>query len=386
LDYAIPDLYLAASSESKTKLLTGFKAAPFVEPATGLAYFRARWYDPSTGTFLTPDPMGYQDSSNLYAAFGNDPVNNSDPLGMSFVNDYVDQFVIPYAKWFAGKSPTLASAVGWGIGVYESALEMGYSGTLPGQVEMISGIAQAYYSAMREGYRQDGALGVVAGGAEVWANTVQGIMLGLPVVNTIRQIAAIPEAYDAGSFEGGRQVGRATFSLGLDATLAYGVYRGVTGSASSPPGSRAALIEANRARSASLRAKYGRISIDVINERIAARTVEARLVRVAKSAFKYEVEQLSGQPGMGRARMGKIAEVRATRTLRRWAERQGIQLGEGGLRFQVRGESSVPDVVYDPGRLIIDFKLTPKAIRWQQSVAFRHDFPGYNSTYVFGTE
>jgi RHS repeat-associated protein len=81
LDYAIPDLYLAASPESKTKLFTGFKAAPFVEPATGLAYFRARWYDPSTGTFLTPDPMGYQDSSNLYAAFGNDPVNNSDPNG-----------------------------------------------------------------------------------------------------------------------------------------------------------------------------------------------------------------------------------------------------------------------------------------------------------------
>jgi RHS repeat-associated protein len=79
--YAIPDLYLAASPDSKTKLLTGFKAAPFVEPATGLAYFRARWYDPSTGTFLTPDPMGYHDSSNLYAAFGGDPVNRSDPDG-----------------------------------------------------------------------------------------------------------------------------------------------------------------------------------------------------------------------------------------------------------------------------------------------------------------
>jgi RHS repeat-associated protein len=79
--YAIPDLYLAASSETKTKLLTGFKAAPFVEPANGLAYFRARWYDPSTGTFLTPDPMGYQDSSNLYAFAGGDPINNSDPTG-----------------------------------------------------------------------------------------------------------------------------------------------------------------------------------------------------------------------------------------------------------------------------------------------------------------
>ncbi len=80
--YTIPDLYLAASTDSKTKLLTGLKAAPFVEPATGLAYFRNRWYDPSTGTFLTPDPMGYHDSSNLYAFAKNDPVNGNDPTGL----------------------------------------------------------------------------------------------------------------------------------------------------------------------------------------------------------------------------------------------------------------------------------------------------------------
>jgi hypothetical protein len=36
----------------------------------------------SDRTVLTPDPMGYQDSSNLYAFAGGDPVNNSDPTGM----------------------------------------------------------------------------------------------------------------------------------------------------------------------------------------------------------------------------------------------------------------------------------------------------------------
>ena len=81
--YSIPDLYLAASPDSKTKLMTGYKAAPFIEPATGLVYLRTRWYDPATGTFLTPDPMGYHDSSNLYAFAKNDPVNRSDPTGES---------------------------------------------------------------------------------------------------------------------------------------------------------------------------------------------------------------------------------------------------------------------------------------------------------------
>jgi RHS repeat-associated protein len=56
-------------------------AHPFTEPMTRLDFVRARWYDPSTGTFLTPDPLGYQDSSNLYAFAGGDPVNGRDPTG-----------------------------------------------------------------------------------------------------------------------------------------------------------------------------------------------------------------------------------------------------------------------------------------------------------------
>jgi RHS repeat-associated protein len=57
------------------------QALPFSEPATGLVYARARWYDPATGSFLTPDPLGYRDSSNLYSFAGGDPVNRRDPTG-----------------------------------------------------------------------------------------------------------------------------------------------------------------------------------------------------------------------------------------------------------------------------------------------------------------
>jgi RHS repeat-associated protein len=61
--------------------ISAFKAAPFVEPMTGHIYMRGRWYDPRTGTFLTPDPAGYRDSASLYSYCGGDPVNCSDPTG-----------------------------------------------------------------------------------------------------------------------------------------------------------------------------------------------------------------------------------------------------------------------------------------------------------------
>jgi RHS repeat-associated protein len=78
---AIHNVYLAASPVSTTKLLTGFKASPFVEPRSGFAFFRARWYSPQDGTWLTGDPFGPIDSSNLHAAFACDPVNGFDPTG-----------------------------------------------------------------------------------------------------------------------------------------------------------------------------------------------------------------------------------------------------------------------------------------------------------------
>ena len=49
---------------------------------TGLYYFRARWYDPVTGRWLSPDPIGISGGLNLYVAFNNDPVNVIDPLGL----------------------------------------------------------------------------------------------------------------------------------------------------------------------------------------------------------------------------------------------------------------------------------------------------------------
>ena len=49
---------------------------------TGLYYFRARWYDPITGRFLSNDPIGISGGLNQYVFCGNNPVNFRDPFGL----------------------------------------------------------------------------------------------------------------------------------------------------------------------------------------------------------------------------------------------------------------------------------------------------------------
>jgi RHS repeat-associated protein len=50
--------------------------------STQLYYVRARWYDPRTKRFMSPDPIGLAGGINPYAFAGNDPVNLGDASGM----------------------------------------------------------------------------------------------------------------------------------------------------------------------------------------------------------------------------------------------------------------------------------------------------------------
>jgi RHS repeat-associated protein len=49
---------------------------------SGLYYYRARWYDPEMGRFITQDPIGFLGGMNLYAYVRNNPVMFADPLGL----------------------------------------------------------------------------------------------------------------------------------------------------------------------------------------------------------------------------------------------------------------------------------------------------------------
>jgi RHS repeat-associated protein len=50
---------------------------------TGLYYYKARYYHPQIGRFLSNDPIGYNDNLNMYAYVHNDPLNYRDPTGRS---------------------------------------------------------------------------------------------------------------------------------------------------------------------------------------------------------------------------------------------------------------------------------------------------------------
>jgi RHS repeat-associated protein len=49
---------------------------------TGLIYYRARWYDPQLGRFISEDPIEFEGGSNWYAYVDNNPLRYIDPLGL----------------------------------------------------------------------------------------------------------------------------------------------------------------------------------------------------------------------------------------------------------------------------------------------------------------
>ena len=76
--------------------------------APRLIYFNARYYDPTTGGFLTEDPS--RKGVNWYAYCENDPINKMDPTGKLPV-DYVADRQQAQSKPFFTASNTFFRAI-----------------------------------------------------------------------------------------------------------------------------------------------------------------------------------------------------------------------------------------------------------------------------------
>jgi RHS repeat-associated protein len=73
---------------------------------TGLDYYRARWYAPNIGRFISEDPVGFVGGINFYGYVKNDPFFYKDPLGHNAC----------VASWAADGS-IAGAVIGGGVGL-----------------------------------------------------------------------------------------------------------------------------------------------------------------------------------------------------------------------------------------------------------------------------
>ncbi len=97
------------------------------DPQTGLYYYRARYYDPVEGRFISKDPIGYTGGINVFAYVQNNPVNRTDPAGLSDLAfdrgagtlTVFDSQGNQVAQFPAGNNTTSTSNGPWPNGTYD---------------------------------------------------------------------------------------------------------------------------------------------------------------------------------------------------------------------------------------------------------------------------
>jgi RHS repeat-associated protein len=109
---------------------------------TGLNYYRARYFDPAVGTFVSADPLGFSSGdSNLYSYVSNSPTNFIDPTGTSAIGNRINSIL---ANDMVYNTLNAADQVAAGIGngstfgatnrirsaIYNGAAERNQSGLL----------------------------------------------------------------------------------------------------------------------------------------------------------------------------------------------------------------------------------------------------------------
>lgn len=88
----------------------------YFDSETGLHYNFHRYYDPTTGRYISSDPIGLAGGMNLYSYTQNNPINAVDPRGL--------EATIPWGTIISGATTTVATPV-VGIIVTASSIVLG---------------------------------------------------------------------------------------------------------------------------------------------------------------------------------------------------------------------------------------------------------------------
>jgi RHS repeat-associated protein len=127
---------------------------------TGLIYLGARYYDPETGRFLTPDPAGHAASFSLYDYAGGDPVNFLDPDGRFATESGKEALDLGLRAWDGIKELGL---IGSDMMGHTAASVFGYGDHYEGSSQLYQNIAAHPENYTEQGMRDsilDGALAV----------------------------------------------------------------------------------------------------------------------------------------------------------------------------------------------------------------------------------
>jgi RHS repeat-associated protein len=86
-DGDLPGLEGSGNEYSPQRSYTGREP----DAATGLIYYRARWFDPKLGRFISEDPIGFAaGDANLSRYVGNSTPNATDPTGLDYREDFLN--------------------------------------------------------------------------------------------------------------------------------------------------------------------------------------------------------------------------------------------------------------------------------------------------------
>ena len=76
-------------------------------------YYKARYYSPEIGRFLSPDPIGFDAGDmNLYAYVGNDAVNLTDPAGLVSNRMMTNNKAVGLQGMLPGQSASVSGIIG----------------------------------------------------------------------------------------------------------------------------------------------------------------------------------------------------------------------------------------------------------------------------------
>ncbi|HEY4213697.1 MAG TPA: RHS repeat-associated core domain-containing protein [Steroidobacteraceae bacterium] len=115
-----------------------------LDPESQLYYYRARYYDPAIGRFISEDPIGFASGdTNFYAYVGNNPVNANDPSGHDAhvsVNGTVVNIEIPIT--YSGNAVNSAT-----VNTLNSSIASQWSGVI-GKYQVTTTVTEGHWYEM----------------------------------------------------------------------------------------------------------------------------------------------------------------------------------------------------------------------------------------------